>query len=185
MTSGPLAISTRVHRDRATVFQRLVDERLEAAYRLAAVLLGDRAAAEDATHDAIVRAWTGFGGLRDHAAFDGWFRRILVNCCRDIQRSRRARPAVSLDVAPPRPDSGADLASVWAERDALSRALDGLRHEHREVVVLRFYLDLPLEAIARATGAPLGTVKSRLHHALGHLRAHYEAALRPTRETMR
>lgn len=183
--SRPLAIPVPSQGDRTLAFQRLVSERLDAAYRLAAVLLGDRQAAEDATHDAVVRAWSAFGGLRDLAAFDGWFRRILVNCCRDVQRGRKARPTVPLELVPPRQGPDSDLATMWAERDALGRALDALKPEHREVVVLRFYADLPLEEIARATGTPLGTVKSRLHHALTYLRADYEAAARPVREMNR
>lgn len=185
MTSRPLAVPIPIHGDRAAAFRHLVDERLDASYRLAAALLGDRAAAEDATHDAIVRAWGAFGGLRDLAAFDGWFRRILVNCCRDLQRGRKARPSIPLELVPSRPGPDRDLATVLAERDALSRALDALRPEHREVVVLRFYADLPLDEIARLTGTPLGTVKSRLHHAMSYLRADYDAAARPTRETHR
>jgi len=166
-------------------FRRLIDDRLDTSYRLATVPLGARSAAEDATHDAVVRAWTAFGSLRDPAAFDGWFRRILVNACRDIQRGRKHRPTVSLDLVPMAVGPDRDLAAVWAERDALARALDALTPEHREVVVLRFYADLPLEEIARALGTPLGTVKSRLHHALGYLRADHDAAARPTRETRR
>jgi RNA polymerase sigma-70 factor (ECF subfamily) len=53
----------------------------------------------------------------------------------------------------------------------LSRALDALPPAQREVVVLRFVDDLSLEQIAKAVGAPLGTVKSRLHHAIEKLRA--------------
>ncbi|MFN8620730.1 MAG: RNA polymerase sigma factor [Chloroflexota bacterium] len=169
-----LPISSRTSREAA--FERLVDERLEASYRLATLLLGDRSAAEDATHDAVIRAWSSFAGLRDQAAFDGWFRRIVVNCCRDLQRARQARPSVPLELLPARSDPDADLVATWAERDALERALDALSPEHREVVVLRFYADLSLDDIARALGAPVGTVKSRLHHAISYLRAAYDAS---------
>lgn len=185
MSSGPLALTIPSRDAREAAFRRLVDERLESSYRLATVLLGDRSAAEDATHDAIVRAWRGFGRLRDPAAFDGWFRRILVNSCRDHQRGRRARATVPMDLEPIGAGPDADLAAVWAERDALARALDSLGPQHREVVVLRYLADLPVDEIARVLGAPLGTVKSRLHHALAYLRAHYDAAERPTRGTSR
>ena len=185
MSSGPLTLTIPSRGAREAAFRRLVDERLESSYRLATVLLGDRSAAEDATHDAVVRAWSSFGSLKDPAAFDGWFRRILINACRDIQRGRKLRPTVPLDLVPTRADGDRDLAAVWAEHDALARALDTLKPEHREVVVLRFFADLPIEEIARALGAPVGTVKSRLHHALGYLRADYDAAARPTRETRR
>ena len=60
---------------------------------------------------------------------------------------------------------GRDLA------EALQDALDALRPDYREAVLLRFSLDFRLEEIAEAQGVPLGTVKSRLHHALRALRA--------------
>jgi RNA polymerase sigma-70 factor (ECF subfamily) len=65
------------------------------------------------------------------------------------------------------------------ERDALARALERLTPDHRMVVVLRFYADLPIEAIAQRLGEPSGTVRSRLHHALRALRAAYDADSRP------
>ncbi|HMP81642.1 MAG TPA: sigma-70 family RNA polymerase sigma factor [Verrucomicrobiota bacterium] len=64
----------------------------------------------------------------------------------------------AVEAAPPNPSS--DLAAVLAN----------LTEEHREVLLLRFVDDLPLADIAEATGVPLGTVKSRLHHALDALR---------------
>ena len=72
---------------------------------------------------------------------------------------------------PTSPDPPGDAG----EREALWEALAGLSADHRIVIVLRYYLDLPLEVIAERTGAPLGTVKSRLHHALRAVRAVYEA----------
>jgi RNA polymerase sigma-70 factor (ECF subfamily) len=176
MSSGPLILAIPARSDREQAFRRLVDERLEASYRLAFLLLGDRSAAEDATHDAILDAWAGFGRLRDGAAFDGWFRRILVNACRDARRQRRRHPTASLDAAPPARTPVADPIAAWAEREALERALRSLSTEHREVIVLRYHADLPLDRIATALDLPLGTVKSRLHHALRYLRAAYDAA---------
>jgi RNA polymerase sigma factor (sigma-70 family) len=65
-----------------------------------------------------------------------------------------------------------------AEREALLAALASLNPDQRIVIVFRFYLDLPLEAIAERTGAPLGTVKTRLHHGVRRMRAAYDAAER-------
>lgn len=64
------------------------------------------------------------------------------------------------------------------ERAALRDALGRLTPDHRVVVVLRYLLDMPIDAIAERTGTPGGTVKSRLHHALRELRAAYDAAAR-------
>lgn len=85
-------------------FAALMNRRaLDAAYRYATLVLGDRAEAEDATHDAALSAWRHYDQLRDPERFDAWFGRILVNACRDRLRARRrmARP-----VADPGPADG-------------------------------------------------------------------------------
>ena len=80
---GAARAQLRVVSPGADAFRRLVERQLDASYRLAAVILGDRVEAEDAVHDAAVAAWQGFAALRDPDRFDAWFRRILVNGCRD------------------------------------------------------------------------------------------------------
>jgi RNA polymerase sigma-70 factor (ECF subfamily) len=163
---------------RAQAFARLVDRpALDRAYRYATLVLGSRSDAEDATHDAALTAWRRFGDLRDRDRFDAWFGRILVNSCRDQLRARRRTP-LSLDVDPSiepgrgirNPRVTADDSNAIAVRESLALALRSLSPDHREVVVLRFYLDLTVDEIAARTGARPGTVKSRLHHALRRLR---------------
>ena len=160
---------------RATAFANFVDrDALDRAYRYATLILGDSADAEDATHDAALRAWHRFGELRDPTRFDAWFGRILVNSCRDRQRGRR-HEALSLD-DPTSPTERSwlrvttDPAEALGRRQVMASALRALRPEHLEVVVLRFYLDLTIDQIAERTGARAGTVKSRLHYALLELR---------------
>lgn len=167
---------------RADTFARLVDrDALDRAYRYATLVLGSRSDAEDATHDAALMAWRRFGELRDRARFDAWFGRILVNACRDRLRTRKRTP-LSLEGGPPMPGdragSGAvaDGADAIASHAELGSALRSLTADHREVVVLRFYFDLTVDQIAARTGVGSGTVKSRLHYALRHLRAAIDAA---------
>src|ERR1035437_7142225 len=89
--------SAVVEIDRSRVFAKFVDrDALDRAYRDATPILGDPADAEEATHDAALRAWHRFGELRDPTRFDAWFGRILVNACRDRQRGRR-HETLSLD----------------------------------------------------------------------------------------
>ena len=159
---------------RAQVFATCLDRpALDAAYRYASLILNDRAEAEDAVHDAALAAWRGFASLRDPERFAAWFGRILVHACRDRLRRRRfirfVRPNErAAGAAEPEPETP-DPSAAIVERSALIAALNHLSVEHREVIVLRFYLDLPIEQIAQRTGTRPGTVKSRLHYALDHL----------------
>jgi RNA polymerase sigma-70 factor (ECF subfamily) len=166
-------VRDRLVTDRAEEFGALTERHLDGAYRLATVILGDAMEAEDAVHDAAIAAWRGWSTLRDPDRFEAWFSRIVVNACRDRLRSRRRRPIVELTpellgqlAGPVRPDAIESIAA----RDVLARAFDVLDPDERIVVVLRFWRDLTVEAIAERTGTPSGTVKSRLHHALGRLR---------------
>jgi RNA polymerase sigma-70 factor (ECF subfamily) len=69
---------------------------------------------------------------------------------------------------------------VVVDRDQLERGFRRLSIEHRAVVVLHHYLDMPLEDVAETLGVPAGTVRSRLHHAMRGLRAAMDADLRST-----
>ena len=162
--------------ERAVAFRHLVDRHLDASYRLAGIILGDALEAEDAVHDAVVAAWRGFGGLRDRARFEAWFGRILVNGCRDRLRARgrhRVRD-IGRELTEAEHPTQTDAADAAAARDAVDRALAALGPDERLVVVLRFHADLTVPAIAAMVGIPEGTVKSRLHSALGRLRAAME-----------
>jgi len=164
--------SLRVVDERADAFRRLVDRSLDASYRLAAVILNDRVEAEDAVHDAAVAAWRAFDSLRDPDRFDAWFRRILVNGCRDRLRARARHRVVDVGRELGEADHPrvGDASEATAARDALGRALASLDADHQVVVALRFHADLTVPAITEALGIPEGTVKSRLHSALGRLR---------------
>ena len=157
--------------ERAAAFDRLVSGGLARWYRIAASLLGDATEAEDAVHDAAVTAWQQFASLRDHAAFEAWFDRILVNGCRDRLRRRRFGSVVDVAAVLEGRADGADLARDAADRDALRGAMRVLDPDHLVVVVLRYESDLTVPAIAARLGIAEGTVKSRLHHALRRLRA--------------
>ncbi len=73
----------------------------------------------------------------------------------------------------------ADGTGEVVDRDQLERAFRRLSIDHRAVVVLHHYLDWPLDRVAEALGVPVGTVRSRLHHAMRGLRAALDADLRP------
>ena len=158
---------------RAEAFRRLAARHLDASYRLARVILGDPAAAEDATHDAFLTAWRKWSTLRDPARFEHWFDRILVHTCRNqLQRANRWRSQdVSADLAQA-PDAYAQVH----DRDLIGPAIARLSADHRVVVALRFYRDLTIDEIADQVGVRPGTVKSRLHYALQALHAALDEA---------
>ena len=141
---------------------------LDRAYRLAGLLLADSIEAEDAVQDALVIAWRSFGYLRETDKFGAWFDRILVNGCRDRLRRRNVVRFIPMDAGID--PAGRDPFQTFLERDVLLAGLIRLTPDERIVVVLRYWADLPLEAIAERLGWPLGTVKSRLHRALDRLR---------------
>src|SRR4051812_11366724 len=156
---------------RSDAFAALTDRHLDDAYRLAAVILSDALEAEDAVHDAAVTAWRSFDQLREPAKFEAWFSRIVVNECRDRLRSRRRHRVTALHLGDANAGATPDGVERVASLDALARAFAVLEPDEQVVVALRFWRDLPIDAIAARVGIPPGTVKSRLHNALGRLRS--------------
>ncbi len=149
-------------------FQRLADEQLDASYRLASAILGSPADAEDAVHDAFEAAWRKWDSLRDPAAFTHWFRRIVVNTCRD--RLRQASRSRVRDLSDGALTPSGDAFAVTHDRDLIDKAFAGLSPDDRIVLVLRYYRDLTVDDIARLTGVRPGTVMSRLHRAQARMR---------------
>ena len=93
-------------------------------------------------------------------------------------RSRQWTP--NLRLLPADEPTGPDALSSVVDRDQLERGFRRLSIEHRAVVVLHHYLDMPLETVADVLGVPIGTAKSRLLHAMRGLRAALDADARPT-----
>jgi len=150
-------------------FERLSGRGLDRCYSLAGYLLGNAAEAEDATQEAMARAWRARGTLKDAAAFDGWLDRVLVNTCMDRMRRRKLIRFVEIEEGEEVADR--DPFREMLAQDELGRALLVLTPEQRAVIVLRFWRDLPIEEIAARLDCPAGTVKSRLHAAIAALRS--------------
>ena len=140
-------------------------------------ILRDLDLAEDATQQALLSIWRDLPQLRDPARFEAWSYRLLVRACyAEARRSRRWTPGLRLvDVDEPMSDATASVA----DRDQLERAFRRLSVDHRAVVVLHHYLDLPLPEVADALGIAPGTARSRLHYAMRGLRAALDADTRP------
>jgi RNA polymerase sigma factor (sigma-70 family) len=151
-------------------FARLADQELDRAYRLAGLILGSFNDAEDATHDAFVRAWNHVDSLRDPAGFRAWFDRILVNVCRDRLRRARIVQFVPVNaVAMDRPS--VDYHDQLRDEHDLMAAIAALDVDLRAAVILRYWADLTVDDVAERLAIPAGTVKSRLHRAIGQMRS--------------
>ncbi len=140
--------------------------RLDAAARL---ILRDPELARDAVQEGFLRAWRNLPGLRDPDRFDAWLHRLVIHSCIDVTRRRRRRP-IEVELTPIHGPATGDIASAVADRELLDLALRRLDPEWRAVVVLHYFLGMPLPDVAAALGIPLGTAKSRLHRSLSAMR---------------
>jgi RNA polymerase sigma-70 factor (ECF subfamily) len=152
--------------ERLVQFEQAVLPHLGAAYNLARWLTRDAHDADDVVQEAYLRAYQFFDGF--HGG-DGraWLLRIVRNTCYTwLEKNRPREPATAFDetkhsggMAVPAPEAGLVAAE---ERELLRRALAELPDEYREALVLRELEGLSYREIAAVTGAPIGTVMSRL-----------------------
>jgi RNA polymerase sigma-70 factor, ECF subfamily len=158
-------------------FSELVRLSIDKLYAIARLILSDADRAQDATQETLILAWRDIAALRDPDRFEAWLRRLLVNACyREANRARR-RWSIETDllwVDPGMPDT----SRLVADRDELERGFQHLDPDQRILLVLHYYVGLPLQDTADALGLPLGTVKSRLYRATRALRARLDADAR-------
>jgi RNA polymerase sigma-70 factor (ECF subfamily) len=150
--------------------------------RQAVALCGNVTLAEDLAQDTLVEAWKSLHRYNGRCQFFTWLCAILLNRYRNALRQNRLRPAATpggrdQDELEKRTGNLADHAALpdqaveRREQAALVRqCVHMLPAKHQQVIHLRFYVDDSLEGIAAALGCSVGTVKSRLFHALDKLR---------------
>ena len=148
---------------------------------VANLILRDPDRAKDAVHEAFIAAWRDMRALRDPDAWDAWLRRLTVRTCYRLAKGDRRRMRVEVGTAPAPdniriPDASRDVA----DREWVLSELGRLDIEQRSVIVLHYYLDLPMREVAEILGIPFGTAASRLHRGLEVMRTamrdHPEAA---------
>ena len=159
----------RARRGDREAFSVLAGGAVDRLYDIARMILRDADLAEDATQEALVRAWRDLPTLRDAERFDAWLYRLVAHACADVGRHRR-RFRADLTVLPIEP-AQADMASELANRDQLERGLRRLNDTQRTILALNFYVGLSAGEIAEALEIPVGAVRSRLHYAIEALRA--------------
>ncbi len=178
LEGGPLDDELLIARARAgdqNAFTELVRRYQEVAFRTAYVILADPDAAADAAQEAFIKAFRSLPGFDPKRPFKPWILRIVVNEALNLKKAARRRrglalrlrEAAALGDAAPSPEA----AVLARERlQALADALLELPADDRAVVALRYFQKLGEVEMAEVLGCPRGTVKSRLHRALGRLR---------------
>jgi RNA polymerase sigma-70 factor, ECF subfamily len=162
----------RAQAGETAAFQRLAERYAAPLWRCAMALGKDRHWAEDLAQETLVEAWRSLVRFDGRCLFSTWLYGILRH--RFLKGKRSRSSALFKSNASVQDFCIAHTPEYFAEasEDALRvhRAVANLSDEHRAVVELRFFAGAALEEISAALGCPLGTVKSRLHHALEKLR---------------
>jgi RNA polymerase sigma-70 factor (sigma-E family) len=135
--------------------------------RMAYVMLGDLPSAEDVVQEAFYGLYRRWGRLADTAGALYYVRTSVLNGCRSALRHRAVRRRSLAD--PPSAVSAETVVLGGEEREDVIRALRRLPDRQREVLILRFYAELPDEQIARVMGIRPGTVRSTAFRALDAL----------------
>jgi RNA polymerase sigma-70 factor (ECF subfamily) len=164
----------RARRGDAHAYEELVRGYQGIAFRVAYLLAGNAADAEEAAQDGFVKAYRALGRFRAGAPFRPWLLQIVSNEARNRRRSAGRREAVNLRLAAQ--DSGGAAPSPEntlieaQEREQLLAALNRLPEPFRLAVACRYLLDLSEDETAATLGCRIGTVKSRLARGLERLR---------------
>jgi len=179
MQTDEAALIERSRRGDLDAFNSLVIAYQGRVYNLCLRMLGSPQAAEDATQEAFIAAYRAVSRFRQ-GSFRAWLLRIAANACYDELRRRRSRPQVPLEAPAGDERPAAELPAAdepldqRAERLELARYLQeglaSLPPDQRLAVILRDVQGLAYEEVAEATGASLGTVKSRISRGRAALR---------------
>ncbi len=174
----------RTRAGEAEAFALLIAPLQARLFRQAVALTNDVATAEDIVSETRIRAFRNFSRYNETCRLSTWLYAILLHCYQETVRRARSRP-ISLSRLPflhakeleqkqeddvslsPSPSAAAVQNETARE---LSRCVELLPEKHREVIQLRFFEDASLSDMAAVLGVSVGTVKSRLHHALEKLR---------------
>ncbi|MBC5811429.1 MAG: sigma-70 family RNA polymerase sigma factor [Candidatus Eremiobacteraeota bacterium] len=174
MEDADLLMARVAERDVAA-FEAVYDRYYRLVYGIAFKLLADEAAAEDVTQAVFLKIWSApraFGG----GMFSAWIARVARNRALDVVRSRKAHEAGELPADLPLEGTVDDTVFARLDSQRVRTALAELPDEQRDPIELGFFSGITHEEIARRTGTPLGTVKTRIRTGLRRLRSALEAS---------
>jgi len=180
VSSGPEqweAIALRLQRGDAQAADALAESMFPPLANFARRSLGDPAAADDVAQETIVRVVGNIHKYQAGTRFRAWVYRIALNICRNKATRKRhvsyeGVPENAMAPMPSRPESTGpvDAATQGDEVARVRAALGQLSEPFQQIVHLRLYQGLSFREISEALEVPEGTLKSRMHHAIRHLR---------------
>ncbi|HXR07931.1 MAG TPA: sigma-70 family RNA polymerase sigma factor [Candidatus Acidoferrum sp.] len=183
-TTAPGELLARARAGDAPAFCQLIQPFQPRLLRQAVALAGEVGAAEDLVSETLVQAWKSLARYDETCRFSTWLYAILLHRRQKWARRARSRPLAlawlpsfrrddltARQVSLPSPEPSPSEYAAQNEFSArLRQCVDQLPERHRRVILLRFFQDASLPDMARVLGCSVGTVKSRLHHALEKLR---------------
>jgi RNA polymerase sigma-70 factor (ECF subfamily) len=146
----------------------------DAVFGLCLGFMRNRADAEDVSHDAFIRAYLNLRRYDLERRFSTWLFTIAANLCRNKLRYRKNHPSTE---EPLQIQGGTDPAKLVGAEDRQAKiraALAKMPYSYRAPLVLRFYNELPYQAISDILSIPEGTVKTRIHRGKAMLKNLFE-----------
>jgi len=147
-------------------FYELLSQRKSQLYKTAFAYVKNKEEAMDIVSDTVYKAYISIKKLKEPSFFDTWLTRILINTSLDsISKNSRV---ITLDE-----NVSSNIGIILKDNEQiidLKVAVDKLQVEYKTIVILKYFQDMTLVEIAKILQCPLGTVKTRLHKALGELR---------------
>jgi len=166
----------RVRARDGAAFERLYDAYHRLVFGIALRMLGDATMAEDLTQSVFMKVWSSPEAFR-YGNFGAWIARVARNRALDMLRSRSLRDEseIPADIAEPGALDDAVFSKLDSER--VRSALTSLPEEQRSAIEMGFFGGITHEEIAKRTGIPLGTIKTRIRSGLRRLRTELQGAV--------
>lgn len=157
-------------------FEHLYDAYHRLVFGIALRMLSDTTMAEDLTQSVFLKIWSSPEAFRD-GNFSAWLARVTRNRALDVLRSRAAHSASEIPADIPAEGNIDDIVFSKIDSQRVRSALAALPDEQRSPIEMGFFGGITHEEIARRTGIPLGTVKTRIRTGLRRLRGDLQSAV--------
>lgn len=147
-------------------FTKLISSNKEKLYRIAFSYLKNQHHSLEAIQETTFRAYRSIGNLKEARYFDSWVTKILINyCIAELKKGKKVIPMNDKEYET-NPARNVDSSVKIDVEDALEM----LKPEYRQVIILKYFEDLSLQDISIIMNAPVGTIKTWAHRALGKLK---------------